>query len=198
VGTNTDPPHPDEPHRDQEQPGADQPDPDLADPDQPGPDPARHETAVQRLDRNFDEILQELRVMQTGVQILFAFLLTLAFTARFEQVTAGQRALYFGTLGLTTAATGLLIAPVAFHRITFRRRMRPQLVEAANRLALAGLGCLGFALVGSLLFIADVILDIRTAVLFAGAAALWLAVLWFLLPVVELLRGERRQQARRR
>src|SRR3954452_8688774 len=96
----------------------------------------RSECALERADRNMNELLQELRVAQTGVQILFAFLLTLAFTQRFGQITAFQRALYMATLLLTTAATGLLIAPVAYHRLTFRRRMRAELVTAANWLAL--------------------------------------------------------------
>ncbi len=149
----------------------------------------RGETDLQRLDRNFSEILQELRVSQTGVQILFAFLLTLAFTERFGDVTAFQRDLYVLTLVLTAAATGLMIAPVGYHRITFRQQMRPQLVNAANRLAIAGLAVLMAALTSSILFIADVVLTRTWAVVLATGAAAWFVVFWFGLPLVDRWRS---------
>lgn len=149
---------------------------------------ARGETDLQRLDRNFAEILQELRVAQTGVQILFAFLLTLAFTERFTQISAFQTNLYFVTLLLTAAATGLLIAPVGYHRMTFRQKMRPQLVTVANRLALGGLGVLMLAVTSSILFIADVVLARGPALVIAGVAALWFLVFWFGLPAFDRAR----------
>jgi hypothetical protein len=147
----------------------------------------RGETDLQRLDRNFGEILQELRVAQTGVQILFAFLLTLAFTQRFTEITAFQRNLYLATLLLTAAATGLLIAPVGYHRITFRRRMRPQLVTDANLLALGGLTFLMLALASSVLFITDVVLGRGPAVVMTVVVTLWFVVLWYLLPAARLV-----------
>jgi hypothetical protein len=149
---------------------------------------ARGETELQQLDRNFGEILQELRVAQTGVQILFAFLLTLAFTQRFTEISAFQRGLYVVTMMLTAGATGLLIAPVAYHRLTFRRRMRPQLVSAANWLALGGLAFLMLGITSSILFIADVILGRTPAVLITSGAALWFLAFWFLLPMIDLWR----------
>jgi hypothetical protein len=144
----------------------------------------RGETDLQRLDRNFAEILQELRVAQTGVQILFAFLLTLAFTQRFTQVSAFQQDLYIVTMLLTAAATGLLIAPVGYHRITFRQKMRPQLVTAANWLALSGLGVLMLALTSSILFITDVLLARGPALVITAFVALWFLVFWFGLPAI--------------
>jgi hypothetical protein len=149
---------------------------------------ARGENELQRLDRNFNEILQELRVAQTGVQILFAFLLTLAFSQRFTTISQFQEDLYIVTLMLTAAATGLLIAPVGYHRITFRQRMRPELVTAANWLALGGLFFLLLAMTSSILFITDVVLDRRAALVLTGVAALWFLVFWFLLPVVRLVK----------
>jgi hypothetical protein len=146
----------------------------------------RGESELQRLDRNFNEILQELRVAQTGVQILFAFLLTLAFSQRFTEISAFQRDLYILTLMLTAAATGLLIAPVGYHRITFRQRMRPQLVSAANWLALGGLAFLMLAMTSSILFITDVVLDRAPAVVITGGSALWFLVFWFGIPMIQL------------
>jgi len=147
---------------------------------------ARGETELQRLDRNFGEILQELRVAQTGVQILFAFLLTLAFTQRFTALNLFQRDLYIVTLLLTAAATGLLIAPVGYHRITFRQRMRPELVTAANRLALGGLVFMMLALISSILFITDVVLGDTAAIVITVFSALWLFGFWFLVPIARL------------
>ncbi len=147
---------------------------------------ARGETELQRLDRNFGEILQELRVAQTGVQILFAFLLTLAFTQRFTALNMFQRDLYIVTLLLTAAATGLLIAPVGYHRITFRQRMRPELVTAANRLALGGLVFMMLALISSILFITDVVLGGTAATVITVCSAVWLFGFWFLVPIARL------------
>src|SRR5437764_8860996 len=113
----------------------------------------RDETEAERADRNFSELLQELRVAQTGVQILFAFLLTLPFTQRFEKVGAGDRSVYLGTLLATALATACLIAPVSQHRILFRHRRKPELVVAANQLAQAGLAFLLIAVIGAVYLI---------------------------------------------
>lgn len=99
----------------------------------------QHESESQRLTRNLNELLQELRVTQTGVQILTGFLLTLPFSQRFEALDDVQRTSYLVILCGSVVATGLIIAPVAFHRVLFRHGERPWLVKAANRAALAGL-----------------------------------------------------------
>jgi Family of unknown function (DUF6328) len=161
------------------------PDPPAArQPDRPGAAPPdRHETEAQRLDRNYSELLQELRVAQAGVQILFGFLLSLAFTQRFETTTSLQRAVYVVTLLLATAAAALLIAPVPFHRLVFRRRQKDDLVETGNRLALAGLVALFLAMVGAVLLILDVVLGNLLAAVLTAAVAVWFLVLWFVLPL---------------
>src|SRR5215211_6252780 len=100
---------------------------------------ARGETELQSVDRHFNELLQELRVAQTGVQILFAFLLGLAFTPRFPDLTGGQQGIYLVTLVLSAVSAALLIAPVGYHRTVFRQRLRPQLVTTGHRYAIAGL-----------------------------------------------------------
>src|SRR6188472_3299050 len=102
----------------------------------------RDETATQRADRNWDELLQELRVTQTGIQILTGFLLTLPFSQRFKDLDSLQRGAFLAILTGSVIATGLVTSPVAFHRVLFRHGQRPWLVEAANRAARAGLAFL--------------------------------------------------------
>src|SRR4051812_38971386 len=101
--------------------------------------PARNETKAERLDRNLGELLQELRVAQTGVQILFAFLLTLAFQQRFTEVDRFGRAVYVVALVCALLSSGFLIAPVGYHRLAFRRAMKEDVVRTANKFALTGM-----------------------------------------------------------
>jgi len=151
------------------------------------------ETENQRLNRNMAELLQELRVAQTGVQVLFAFLLAVAFTDRFADVDGVARAIYVGTLTCVVAATGFLIAPVGSHRMLFRRRMKKQLVTAANRHAIAGLTFLAVALSGAVLLILDVMFERPLALVAAALTLAWLLVLWFGLPY-RRARGLRRTE----
>lgn len=150
----------------------------------------RQESELQRLDRNFNELLQELRVAQTGVQILFAFLLTLAFTQRFGSVTGFQRGLYYATLVASAIATSMLIAPVSLHRLLFRRHQKRRVVDAANRLALGGLVALWIALVGVMWFITDVLYGHGPGAAAAAASAIWFGALWFALPLRWLTRRD--------
>lgn len=143
----------------------------------------RNETELQRLDRNFVELLQELRVAQTGPQILFAFLLTLTFTQRFAETTTFQRTLYFVTLALSAAAASLLIAPVPMHRLLFRQHAKRRLVEVGNRLAIGGLLTLGLAIIGVLWFIADVLYGPWPGVATAVVSAVWFGFFWYLVPI---------------
>jgi hypothetical protein len=142
----------------------------------------RDETELQRLDRNFVELLQELRVAQTGPQILFAFLLTLTFTQRFGETTTFQRALYFVTLLLSAAAASLLIAPVSVHRLLFRQHAKRRLVEVSNRLAIGGLLSLCLAIVGVLWLIADVLYGVWPGAVTALVSALWFGFFWYAIP----------------
>jgi hypothetical protein len=151
---------------------------------QSGRTPARDETAAERLDRNYGELLQELRVTQVGVQILFASLLTVAFTARFQQLTSLQRGTYVVTLLAAAAATGFLIGPVAFHRIVFRHSQKDDLVNNAHWMALAGLACLVVAVVGAVLLILEVVLGQTAAIWFSVGVAVFFVVLWLVLPLV--------------
>src|SRR3954465_12103613 len=110
----------------------------------------RNETALERCDRNLVELLQEVRVAQTGVQILFAFLLTVPFTARFERLPSFQEILYFGTLLAAGAAAMLLIAPTSYHRIVFRLGDKENLVRDANRPTLYWMAFVPLAMVGGI------------------------------------------------
>jgi hypothetical protein len=144
----------------------------------------RTETALERWDRNFGELLQELRVAQTGVQILFAFLLTLPFTNRFEKATELDRGVYVATIVAAAAATALLIAPVSYHRLVFRQGRKPQVVQVASRLAVLGLSCLLLAMLGAVFLAVDVVLREPSAALIVGGLAVLYLFLWYVLPFV--------------
>ena len=144
---------------------------------------SRGETLDQVLDRNVNELLQELRVAFTGVQLLFAFLLTLAFTQRFTELDDFSLAVYTVSLLSTALATMLLIAPVSFHRIVFRRRQKAALVVVADRLLVLGLAMLVPAISCSVLLIVDFVLG-RTAGIVCGAGTALVGLLtWYVLPL---------------
>src|SRR4051794_12317223 len=153
----------------------------MADPTDIGgkPDEDEHE----RLNRNFNELLQELRVTQTGVQILTGFLLTLPFTDRFKALDGLQKGVYLGVLVGSVVATGLIIAPVAFHRMLFRQGKRPWLVRNANRAARGGLLALALTTSGVVWLVFDLVTN-RTAAHVAGACSLvFFTVLWAAVPL---------------
>jgi O-antigen/teichoic acid export membrane protein len=151
----------------------------------------RDETEAERADRNFNELLQELRVAQTGVQILFAFLLTLPFTQRFEKLAAEDRSVYLGTLLATALATACLIAPVSQHRLLFRRHRKPEIVTTANQLAQAGLAFLLIAVLGAVYLIFDVVVGTGLAGVVTGALAVWFILIWYVQPLWQLRRPTR-------
>jgi uncharacterized membrane protein len=134
------------------------------------------------LDRNFDELLQELRVSQTGVQILFAFLLGVSFTTPFRQADAFVHRVYSVTLLLCVLATALFICPVALHRMLFHLGRKGELVRISSRLALAGLYALLLAISGAVLLALDDPLGRAMAIGLAGGAFVVLLALWVLLP----------------
>jgi hypothetical protein len=144
---------------------------------------SRGETVEQLLDRNLAELLQELRVAFTGVQILFAFLLSLAFTQRFEELGGIDVAVYTVALLSTALATMVLIAPVSFHRIVFRRRQKAALVVIADRLLIVGLALLIPAISSAVLLILDVVLGRWPAIMGSSATALVGLLTWYALPL---------------
>jgi hypothetical protein len=151
----------------------------------------RGETPLERLDRNWGDLLQELRVVQTGVQLLTGFLLTLPFQSRFASLGPFQQDVYLTTVALAVAATGFLIAPVAIHRVLFRRHARQGMVSAAHYLAIVGTFLLGCAVIGVVLLLFDVVRG-RSVGIIAGAATLGLLVLlWLAMPWTMRKRVER-------
>jgi hypothetical protein len=138
----------------------------------------RTETPLRRADRNFAELLQELRVAQTGVQILFAFLLGLAFTNRFATLGATERDTYIATLAASALTGALLVAPVMAHRLLFQRGFKRELVRIGHRFAVGGLCGLLAAIVGGLLLVLEVFFGGSAAVVTAAALAMLFASLW--------------------
>jgi hypothetical protein len=150
-----------------------------------------HETEKQRLDRQLEQLLQELRVAMPGVQVLFAFLLAVPFQQGFSKVTDFQRGVYFGTLLAAAAASAFFIAPTAFHRVRFQDHDKPYLINVASRFMIAGLACLAVAMNGAVLLVTDVLFD---------GAAVWITVaitatlylgMWFGLALLREAQGKR-------
>jgi hypothetical protein len=141
-----------------------------------------NESAKQRWDRNFADLLQELRVAQAGVQILFAFLLTLPFSSGFGHVTTFQRNVYVVALLAAAAAAAAIISPVAFHRALFRQGRKPELVRYAHLMARLGLGFLLLAMVSSVFLILDYLLGRPEAIVLTIATAAWLLTFWLVVP----------------
>jgi hypothetical protein len=154
----------------------------------------RKETPEERADRNLGELLQELRVALPGVQILFAFLLTVPFAQGFEKLDQFQRELYFGVLLSTAVASALLIAPSANHRLLFRMRDKENLVRVSNRLAIAGLGVLSLSLIGAILLISDLLFKSPAPVIFTAATGLIFAILWVVMPLARRIRLSEHEQ----
>lgn len=154
----------------------------------------RKETPEERADRNLGELLQELRVALPGVQILFAFLLTVPFAQGFEKLDEFQRGLYFGVLLSTAVATALLIAPSANHRLLFRMRDKENLVRVSNRLTIAGLGVLSLSLIGAILLISDILFKRPAPVIFTAATGLIFAILWVVMPLARRIRLSEQEQ----
>ena len=145
---------------------------------------SRQETGEQRDDRNLGELIQELRVAGLGVQVLFGFLLSLPFTARFTQLSTGQRDLYLAAVILAAAATILLAAPVAYHRLVFRRGMKERVVRFANLLAILGLSAVGAAVLAAVLLVTWYVGGPLAGGLITAALGVMVGGLWFAVPLV--------------
>jgi cobalamin synthase len=141
-------------------------------------------------DRQMVELLNELRIALPGVQILFAFLLTVPFSQRFSHVTDFQRNLFYATLLATAASAICLIAPTATHRLRFHQRERAYIVESSNRLLIGGLVFLAMAIVGALLLITDVLYGLGDRWAYPVAVSAFLVVLWFGRPLLRHVRGQ--------
>jgi hypothetical protein len=145
-------------------------------------------TEEERLDRNWNELLQELRVAQTGVQILTGFLVTVPFSSRFEELDRLQLTTYLVVLSGAVATTACVIAPVAFHRLLFRQHRRDWLVEAANVTARVGLVLLALTVSGVLFLVFEIVAGLVAGVASLAVALVFFATLWVAIP----LRKDRR------
>ncbi len=159
---------------------------------EPAPTSGRDESPQERADRNLTELLGELRVALPGVQVLFAFLLIVPFNDRFSDATAFQRDLYLGTLICTAFASALLIAPSMNHRLEFQHGDKEHLVAVANRLTIAGLTLVAFAMTGVVALLTDFVFGTATMVVATTALALAFALLWYVLPLRRRRKLDRR------
>jgi hypothetical protein len=158
--------------------------------DERHPDSGRNESEQERVDRNLQEMLGELRVALPGVQVLFAFLLVVPFNQRFADVTSFQKAIYFATLIFTTASAVCLIAPSVHHRIEFRRQDKNHIVETGNRIVIVGLSLLAVAMTGAVVFVTDVLYGGATVVIVGVGVVLAFALLWYAFPLRRLARKD--------
>lgn len=154
-----------------------------AEKDQPERNSGREESEGERLDRNLGELLQELRVVIPGVQVLFAFLLTVPFQQNFTKINDFQRDVYFATLICTAISAILLMSPTAYHRLTFRYQQKRRLVFYSNRFAIIGLTFLALAMTGALLLVTDVLFSTTTAAVVVALTVTAFLVLWYALPL---------------
>jgi hypothetical protein len=143
-----------------------------------------------RVDRELLELLNELRVVLPGVQVLFAFLLIVPFNQGFDRVTDVQRAVYFGAFLCTALATALFIAPSAYHRLRFRQQDKERMLFTANKLTIAGTVLLLLAIIGVVYLITDLLYHVVTASLLSAALAGWFAWFWYGLPLTRRVTDE--------
>ncbi|BDZ47653.1 DUF6328 family protein [Naasia aerilata] len=142
----------------------------------------RDETENERLDRNWNELLQELRVTQTGTQILTGFLLTLAFQPKFTDLDGFQVGVYLALIGLAALSTALGLGPVSLHRALFRKQRKAEVVRIADRLLQAILLCVGLVITGVVLLIFDVVLGRTVGIVSAAVTAVVVVLVWLALP----------------
>jgi hypothetical protein len=162
----------------------------VADQQERHPETGRDESESERLDRNLQEMLGELRVALPGVQVLFAFLLVVPFNQRFADVTQFQKTVFFVTLLCTAASTVCLIAPTAHHRLEFRQQDKQRIVQTGNRIVILGLLLLAVAMTGAVLFVTDFLYNSTTTIVAAGGIGLAFALLWYLIPLRRLAQGD--------
>lgn len=145
---------------------------------------SEQESEKDRTTRKWNEMLQELRVAQTGVQVLTGFLLTVSFSQRFPELSETDKVAYLVTVSASILAAGLLIAPVAFHRVLFGKKEKEWLIEAANHTARFGLLMLGVTMCGVVFLVFDLVWSVTAAIIATVITLLVLAGLWVVLPVV--------------
>jgi hypothetical protein len=162
----------------------------VADQQERHPETGRDETESERLDRNLQEMLGELRVALPGVQVLFAFLLVVPFNQRFADVTQFQKTVFFATLLFTAASTICLIAPTVHHRLEFRQQDKHRIVHAGNRIVILGLLLLAFGMTGAVIFVTDFLYASTTTTVVAAAMGGAFLLLWYAIPLRRLAQSD--------
>jgi hypothetical protein len=162
----------------------------VADQQERHPETGRDETEDERVDRNLQEMLGELRVALPGVQVLFAFLLVVPFNQRFTEVTQFQKTVFFATLLCTTASTLCLIAPTTHHRLEFRQQHKQEIVSTGNRVVILGLLLLAIAMTGVVLLVTDFLYGSTTTIIASAAVAVAFALIWYAIPLRRLARSD--------
>jgi Family of unknown function (DUF6328) len=162
----------------------------VADQQERHPETGRDETESERLDRNLQEMLGELRVALPGVQVLFAFLLVVPFNQRFADVTQFQKTVFFATLLCTAASTVCLIAPTVHHRLEFRQQDKHRIVHTGNRIVILGLLLLAVAMTGAVIFVTDFLYASTTTTVVAAALAGAFVLLWYVIPLRRLAQSD--------
>jgi hypothetical protein len=148
------------------------------------------EQPEERLNRELIELLNELRVALPGVQVLFAFLLTVPFSNRFQSLTGIQRAIYFATFVGTTIATGLFMAPTAYHRIRFRQGDKERMIQTSNRFAIVGIAFLALSVTLAVVLTADLMFGLAAAVIVGLGALAFLVWAWFAIPLTRRMQDQ--------
>ena len=162
----------------------------MADQQERHPETGREETESERLDRNLQEMLGELRVALPGVQVLFAFLLVVPFNQRFADVTQFQKTVFFATLLCTAASTVCLIAPTNHHRLEFRQQDKHRIVSTGNRIVILGLLLLAIAMTGAVMFVTDFLYASTTTTFVAAATGAAFLLLWYAIPLRRLAHSD--------
>jgi hypothetical protein len=148
------------------------------------------ESKAERIDRELIELLNELRVALPGVQVLFAFLLTVPFAQGFTTTTTFQRDLFFGVLSATAISAALLIAPSAWHRVLFRQQDKEHMLLSSNKLAIAGLVFLALAMIGAVMLIANFVFSTALTIVAGAVAVALFGMLWAAIPLTRRQRGQ--------
>lgn len=154
----------------------------------------RDESPTERADRNWNEVLQELRVLQTGTQILTGFLLALAFQPAFADLDDGQRTLYLVLVVFAALSSIVALAPVALHRLVFQQRAKPQVVAYGHAALITALVTVAVLVVGVVAFVFDVVIAVGAAWWIVGALVIVVLVLWVIAPL--LIRARQSKEGR--
>ena len=165
------------------------------DQDPEGPDKERDESEAEREDRKYDDLLQELRVLQTSAQLTAGFLLTLPFQQAFADLTTGQERCYLALVVLAALVMAVVLSPVAIHRQLAGRRVKGRLVEAAHRLVQVALALLALLATGVVAFVFDVVVELPAAIVAGAALLVVMGALMVALPRTLVGRADRRAEA---